>query len=348
MYQPKFTITPEINNRIAEIERIREVVNKSRILPEQEVILRFRAKVDAIHSSTSIEGNILNKKEVERVLGGEIVKANERMITEALNYKKAIDWMEKRLISSGKIAIKDILYLHYLIMKDLLLKEKVGFFRKGLVYIVDIIKGKEIVRYVGPEGKRVKKLIEELLIWLNQEGSKLHPILIAGLLHYEFVSIHPFSDGNGRVTRLLTLFFLWLNKYDFKRVLVPDIYYWQNRLVYYDALNRAKTYDGRKGIDITPWLDFFTKGFLAVAKDLEKEITAVSLSGKDGEIVRLSNDDLIMVDFVKQMGKADLQDIVSILNGSERTVQRRLKGLVDKKIFKKYGKARSLFYKLAK
>jgi len=348
MYQPKFTITPEINNRIAEIERIKEVVNKSRILPEQEAVLRFRAKVDAIHSSTSIEGNILNKREVEKVLGGEMVKANKQMITEALNYKKAIDWMERRLIESGKIEVKDILQLHYLTMKDLLLKEKVGFFRKGPVYIVDVINGQDVVRYIGPKGERVKRLIKELLIWLNKEGSRLHPILIAGLLHYEFVSIHPFSDGNGRVTRLLTLFFLWLNRYEFKRVLVPDIYYWQNRMAYYDALNRAKTYDGRERVDVTPWLEFFTKGFLVVAKDLEKEITSVSLSGEDREIVRLSNDDLMMVDFVKQMGRADLQDILSLLNGSERTVQRRLKGLVDKKIFKKCGKGRGVFYKLAK
>lgn len=348
MYQPKFTITPEINNRIAEIERIKEVVNKSRILPEQEVILRFRAKVDAIHSSTSIEGNILNKGEVEKVLGGEMVKANERMIIEALNYKKAIDWMEKKLVDSRKIGIKDILQLHYLTMKDLLPKEKVGYFRKGPVYIVDVIKGQDIVKYIGPKGEKVKRLIEELLTWLNKEEGKLHPILIAGLLHYEFVSIHPFSDGNGRVTRLLTLFFLWLNRYEFKRVLVPDIYYWQNRMAYYDALNRAKTYAGRRSVDATLWLEFFTKGFLTVAKDLEKEITAVSLSGKDQEIIRLSNDDLIMVDFVKQMGRADLQDIISILNGSERTVQRRLKGLVDKKIFKKYGKGRAIFYKLVK
>ncbi|MFH0942615.1 MAG: Fic family protein [Candidatus Beckwithbacteria bacterium] len=348
MYQPKFTITPEINNRIAEIERIKEVVSKSRILPEQEVVLRFRAKVEAIHSSTSIEGNILNKKEVEKILGGEIIKANESMITEALNYKKAIDWMEKRLIKPGKIEVKDILQLHYLTMKDLLPKEKVGVFRQGPVYIVDVINGQDVVRYIGPKGVMVERLIKELLIWLNQESGRLHPLLIAGLLHYEFVSIHPFSDGNGRVTRLLTLFFLWLNRYGFKRVLIPDIYYWQNRLAYYDALNRAKTYDGRGRVDVTPWLEFFTKGFLIVAKDLEKEITAVSLSGKDKETIRLSSDDLIMVDFVKQMGKADLQDMLSIINGSERTVQRRLKELVDKKIFKKYGKARSVFYKLAK
>ncbi|MFH1289600.1 MAG: Fic family protein [Patescibacteria group bacterium] len=344
MFKPKFEITSEINNRIAEIERIREVVSKSKILPQQEVVLRMRAKVDAVHSSTSIEGNVLNKREIEKVLAGERVRASEKTITEALNYKKAIDWMEKRLSEFKRIGIKDTLNFHRLLMRNLLANEKVGVFRKGPVFIVDVMKEKDVVKYIGPKSERIEELVKELLTWLKEEGERLHPVLTAGILHYQFVSIHPFSDGNGRATRLLTTMYLWFKKYDFRKTLALDTYYWQNRIGYYEALSRAKTYDGREGVNITPWLDFFTKGFLETVKDLEKEITAVSLSNGSGQIVRLSNDELLIVDFTKQMSRVDLSDVLQILDISERTAQRRLKGLVDKKILKKHGKGKNVYY----
>lgn len=347
MYKPNFKITPEINNRIAEIERIREVIKKSSILPQQEVVLRLRAKINSIYSSTSIEGNLLNRREVEKVLGGERVRASEKMIIEALNYKKAIDWIEKRLGSINQIKIGDILKLHDFLMKNLLPHKKTGSFRKGSIYVVDATKQGDVVKYVGPRGEKTEALIKELLEWLKKERNKLHPVLTAGLFHYEFVSIHPFSDGNGRATRLLTMMYLWLKRYDFRKTLALDTYYWQNRMDYYQALSRAKTYTGRREADITPWLEFFTKGFLAAAKDLENEITSVSLSD-NGQVIRLSNDELLIIDFAKQMKRINLQDVLKILGSPGRTAQRRLKRLVDNKIFKRLGKGKSIYYQLVK
>lgn len=346
MFKPNFTITPEINRRIAEAERIREVVSKSRILPRQALILRHRASVDAAHSSTSIEGNTLNKQEVEKVLTGKLVRANERMIVEILNYKKALNWIEKRLTQNVGIENKDILNLHSILMKDLLPHEKTGNFRKGPIYVVNVEKNRDVVRYTGPKAAQVNELIRALLTWLKNDGRKLHPILAAGLLHLEFVSIHPFSDGNGRLARLLTMLYLWLTKYDYKKVLVLDTYYWQNRLEYYAALDRGKTYHARKNADLTPWLDFYTKGFLETASDLEKEITAVAVSGNVKNIIRLTSDELTIIDFAKQMGRIDVQDMLDILNLPQRTIQRRLKTLVDKKLLKKRGKGKSVFYQL--
>jgi len=345
MYKPVFKITPEINNRIAEIERIREVVRKTKILPQQEVILRMRAKLDSIYSSTSIEGNVLSKREVEKVLGGKRVRASERMILEALNYKAAIDWMEKRLRENRSIKEVDILKIHGFLMKEILKEDKVGSYRKGPIYIVDVKKAGDVVRYIGPKAKEIKRLIKELLGWLRKDGKKLHPVLAAGILHYEFVSIHPFSDGNGRTTRLLTQMYLWTKNYDFRKTLAIDTYYWQKRMDYYKALSRAKTYDLRRRTDITSWIDFFTKGFLAVSQDLEKEITAVALSDRK-TVVRLSREELLMVDFVKQMGKIDLKDVLGFSDLTERTAQRRLKGLVDKKVFKRLGKGKGVYYQL--
>ena len=140
---------------------------------------------------------------------------------------------------------------------------------------------------------------------------------------------------------------LWFKKYDFRKALTLDTYYWQNRMDYYQALSRAKTYNGRREVDLTPWLEFFTKGFLTAAGDLEREITSVSLSDSR-QVIRLSKDELLIIDFAKQMGKIDLRDVLEILGLPERTVQRRLKGLVDNKILRRLGKGKKAYYQLVK
>ena len=344
MYKPRFTITPEINNCIAKVEAIRQKVKDSKILPEQEVILRFRATIEAVHSSTTIEGNALNKNQVIKALAGKM-NAWERAVIEVQNYKKALDWLAKRAKKKKEISLQDILKLHSFVADKLLPSHKVGKIRSGPIYIVDIINKKEIVRYIGPTAIRVADLLNDLLVWIKKAKKELHPILIAGILHYEFVSIHPFSDGNGRMTRLLVKLFLDLQSYDFRQALVLDKYYLENRLAYYDSLNRAKEYEKQRKADLTSWLNFFVKGFYEVTKDLEKEISVVSVSD-DIEVMRLSNEEIQLLDFVKQFGQISISDVLPILQLSERTAQRRLKTLVNKGLLVKHGRGKNIFYKL--
>lgn len=344
VYLPKFTITPAINNRIAQIERIRQIVNSSRILPQQEITLRYRAAIDAVHSSTTIEGNPLKRQEVVKVLAGKLVQAPERAITEVVNYKKALDWLAKRQQQSTPITITDILRIHSFTMADLLSSQKVGHFRPGPIYIVDVKNNRDYLRYTGPKADQVEKLINELLAWLNREGKKLHPVLTAGILHYEFVSIHPFTDGNGRVTRLLTLLFLRLNHYGFRDVLIPDTFYLQFRRQYYQALSQAKTYNRQRLADLTPWLDYFSWGLLVVAEELKKNITLVCLKKKSEKSIELSSAEITLLDFCKTMGKLDLQAVIDILEIPRRTAQRWLSTLVDKGLLIRKGKGKNIYY----
>ena len=193
MFIPKYTITTEINSRIAEIERLRTVIDHATIMPEIEVNLRFRATVVSVHSSTSIEGNPLNENQVRKVLKGEVVRAPDYAIMEVLNYKKALDWLGQLEHTRQRLRLTDILTLHKLLMTKLLPDEKVGHWRPGPVYVVDEIKGKDVVRYTGPDAEDVPHLITSFLQWIpSQYKTKLHPVLLAGLIHYLFVSIHPF------------------------------------------------------------------------------------------------------------------------------------------------------------
>jgi len=342
MYHPRFTITPEINNYIARIESIRQKVKDTKILPEQEITLRFRATIDAVHSSTTIEGNPLNKNQVIQALAGKL-NSWEKAVIEVQNYKKALDWIAGRIKNGNDLSLKDILRLHAFVSDNLLPKQKVGHLREGPVYIVDIIGRREIVKYIGPSPKQLLILLNDLFDWLRENKTALHPILAAGILHYEFVSIHPFSDGNGRVTRLLVKLLLDLTGYDFRGALVLDKYYLANRLLYYRSLNQAKHYQAQRKADLTNWLNFFIRGFYETAKDLEREISIVSISSNKS-VIRLSGEEIQILDFVKQMGKITSRDIADIIKGSERTIQRRIKALMRKQLLAKKGRGKNSYY----
>jgi Fic family protein len=344
MYQPKYTITSSINSKIAEIERIRTLVDQSKILPQQELVMRQRAAIEAVYSSTSIENNPLNKDQVKAVAQGKRVRAAKQDIIEVQNYFLAWKWLIKRFQQKKLIKEKDVLKVQEIMMKGLLVKSKLGDYRPGPIYIVD---GKEQLRYQGPKSTQVRYLVQELLDWLEREKT-LHPVLKAGIFHYEFVSIHPFSDGNGRTTRILTLLTLWLAGYDFKQVLVPDSYYWQQRSDYYEALNNAKIYLEQRKADLTTWLEFFTAGFLKEALELERQISVVSISGDVDTPLRLTADQMELLDFCQQLGKISLSDVVDILKVSKRTAQRRLEALVKIKLLQKKAAGPATYYVIKK
>lgn len=347
MFQPKFTITSQLNNQIAQIEKFRQIVESSRIVPEQEIDLRYRAILESVHSSTSIEGNSLNSAQVKNVLVGKKVRALDQAIIEVENYKKALDWLNQRSQIKKKLSVQDVFKLHALVMNRLLPVERTGQIRPGSVYIIDEIGDQDIIRYTGPSASKVKALLSDLFFWVNDQGKKFHPILLAGILHFEFISIHPFSDGNGRVTRLLTKLLLSTLGYDFKGVLVLDNYYAQNRFVYYDALSLGKTYVQRNQANLTPWLEYFVSGVVIEVESLAEELSMMSL--KEGETpVELSKEEIVLLSFVKQFGQISLAEARDIVLGTERTAQRRLKKLMDNGFLIKKGQARQTYYELMK
>jgi len=345
MFQPKFTITPEINTRIAEIERLRTLVDQAVILPELEVQLRFRATVEAVHSSTSIEGNPLNELQVQKLLHGKSITAPDYAIRVVLNYKKALDWLHSQEIMDKQFLSRDILDLHSLVMDRLLPAKKVGHFRSGDVFVIDQVGKREILRYTGPQASLVPQLVSSLLKWISvQEKSFLHPVLLAGLVHYMFVSIHPFSDGNGRSTRLITSYYLKKWGYDFRETLSLDTYYIQHQLGYYQSLSLGEDFDTRMEADLTTFLDFFTKGFLESAQNLTQYIQAGKVLDQNQKPMRLDYEELTVLDYTYQFGAITIQDAIDVLSLPKRTAQRRLMDLVEKGILKVDGQGPATRY----
>lgn len=351
MFKPNFIITPVLLNSISEITETKAIVERSRVLPLNEAQLRRQAIVRMTHTSTSIEGNKLAEFQVGKVLSGMTVIADHKSILEVRNYQQALIEIEQFSKAHGSLSLFFILKLHKILMKNLLEPKKIGHFRPGSIYVVDDLgDGREHMRFKGPDAKKVAFLLNELLKWLKKaEKEQIHPILMAGIFHLQFVTIHPFSDGNGRQARLLTQLILYQKGWDFRKILVLEDYYNRDRLSYYNALNAAQGKKYHEGEDITSWLEYFVRGFQAEAQKVEEAITSIGFgrASDESEQVFLSKDELQIMDFLTTTGKITSHDVRDVLGIALRTAQLKLKGLVLKKLIKLQGKGPSTYYLLA-
>ncbi|MDA2936135.1 Fic family protein [Patescibacteria group bacterium AH-259-L05] len=352
MFQPKYTITHTILNDLLEIAEVRSLVLHTPILPKQEIKLRRQALVRMIHSSTGIEGNILNRYEVEKVLVGKKVDAPRRDIFEVKNYRDALYYISKFVESKRQITVQTILKIHGLATKNTIDSDKCGKFRKDRVYVVSRRGGEIIeIRYTGPEAKKVPKLTKDLVIWINKaKHDNTCPIIAAAIAHSEVAAIHPFADGNGRTARLLATLILYQRGYDFRKLFALEDYYNQNRPAYYKAIHLGKNYQERLKADSTNWLEYFVSGFKFEMKRVKDIIIPLSLDAKmKGKIgqVYLTKQQIKIVDFVLAMGKIDRSDVEEALDVSKRTAIRLINSLINIGILKSKGEGKKKFYVLS-
>ncbi|KKT84862.1 MAG: Filamentation induced by cAMP protein Fic [candidate division WWE3 bacterium GW2011_GWC2_44_9] len=345
MFIPKYKITNKIVSQLTEIAEIRALVSKSTLLPEREMFLRRAAVVKMVHSSTSIEGNTLKEHQVAQVAEGKEVPAEKNQVLEIRNYLAALRDVDLLAGRGEVITTQAILRLHKVIINGLVEKEKAGMFRPGQVYVVNVLPNKEEeVAYTPPKSTEVPEKVAELVGWLKGNG-EIHPVLKTGLFHYQFETIHPFTDGNGRTGRLLTLLQLYLSGWDFKKILVLEDYYNRNRKAYYEALQTGATYKTRQDADLTNWLEYFVAGFLDEAKRVKDQVLNLSVVGDVGSTRNvLDKDEIQIVDFVITMGQITSEDVADILGVPKRTAQDKLKRLEDAKVLKKKGSGPNTVY----
>ena len=359
MLEPNYSITPKTLSNMTEIAEIKAVVERSRVLPLNEAQLRRQAILRMAHTSTSIEGNKLAEFEVGKVLEGKSVRASQKDILEVENYYKALKKLEEMaksrrgLIAQEKnLKLGEILSLHKIVIEGLAEKEKVGKFRPGDVYVLDDLgDGREMLRFKAPPATQVKKMIEELLEWVKQSKKDgTHPIIRAGILHLQFVTIHPFTDGNGRVARLLTQLLLYRDSWDFRKIIVLEDYYNRDRMSYYNAENKAQGKKYQKDMDFSLWLEYFTTGFLVEARKVLEQIQSIGFGkvSKKSEQIFLDKDELQIMDFLTTTGRITSDDVADILNLSKRAAQLKLKKLVSNKLLKVEGSGPSTYYILSR
>jgi Fic family protein len=188
-YQPPYTISPEILNRVAAIS---EAVGRLTVLTDKARTLRLRRinRIRTIHGSLAIEGNTLSEAQITAILEGKRVIAPPREVQEVKNALAAYD-----LFGTWKPeAEKDLLEAHRMLMSGLI--DEAGLYRHGGV---GVMAGQQVI-HMAPPADRVPQLMGDLFGWLA--AADVHPLIASSVFHYEFEFIHPFADGNGRMGRL--------------------------------------------------------------------------------------------------------------------------------------------------
>lgn len=241
------------------IEGARQVVDLLPLPPDAALAMRHAARQSATRNSTAIEGNTLNDRQIRQALVSSEPPQNE-MEQEVRNYWRALEWIEAQLEAGQVIAEDFIQQLHCIILvRGTGRRGTRSAYRTTECPVVDAATGH--IDYAPPIPKHVPELMTDLVRWLHsKEATSLPGPIRAGLLAHRFVSIHPFTDGNGRTTRALATTELWRSGYDLRGFLSLEEHYEQNRNAYYANLQMglpSNYYEGRHDPDHTPWLEYF-------------------------------------------------------------------------------------------
>lgn len=259
VFKPNFRITAKNIRKLVQIEELKTAVEKLPITPALLKSLRETALLNSTHYSTQIEGNLLTLPEVAAVKAGKKVPGRERDETEVRNHFAAFHHMEKLAKTKQPIRESDIKYLHGLVMTG---KLKSSPYRTQQNVIRNAGTGRIV--YLPPEPQDVPELMRDLTQWIIaqlDDGDMPVPV-VAALAHYQFATIHPYMDGNGRTARLLATLILRGHGYDLQGIYSLDEHYAKDLGAYYSALTVGthNYYDGRAEADVTGFIDYFCGG----------------------------------------------------------------------------------------
>ena len=261
MFKPKFNLTPAITKALMEIEACRQAITRLPLSVPMLESLRKTARLLSTHFSTQIEGNKLSASQVEEVIaGGGRFPGRERDEAEVRNYYLALEFVVTLGRTKERLTEKTVRSIHGLVLAG---QQKPTKYRDAQNVIRDGRSG-EIV-YLPPEAKDVPAFMKDLVAWIDAEiqRDELPIPVIAGLAHYQFATIHPYYDGNGRTARLLTTLILHRGGYGLHGIYSLEEYYAKNLNSYYQALAVGASHNyylGRAEADVTKFLAYFTLG----------------------------------------------------------------------------------------
>ncbi len=262
-YIPQYKITSKIIRYLTSIEKAKEIVGSLHLPFDLELKFRKEALVKSTHYSTKIEGNALTMAQTKKLLEGQDIVARERDKREVLNYYECLGFISQSAKLKMKVTEKFVREIHSINLNGILKGKLRGGYREAQNVIMNAAT-KRVV-YMPPEMKDVGVLMKSLVSWINQE-KEIHPVIKAGITHYQFVTIHPFMDGNGRSARALATYLLYLENYDLKQFFSLEEFYSEDRAQYYQTLQscQGNNYYDHPNADITLWLEYFVGGVAVV------------------------------------------------------------------------------------
>lgn len=342
MLQPKLTISNQITHDLTQIERARGFLDAATLSGEWIGRMSQRALLLEAHHTTHIEGTRLTLEESERLLAGENVPgADPDDARELLNYRDAFEFVSACLNDGKPITESLVREIHqYLVAEVRGGNAHPGQYRTVQNYVVNSATGQVI--YTPPLPAEVPPLMQQLVDWLNAP-SEIHPVLIAGIAQFQLVHIHPFVDGNGRTSRLLSTLCLYRTGYDFKRLFTISEYYDRDRPAFYAAIQGVRAAD----MDLTGWLEYFTSGLATQMQEMvgrgQRVIKADLLAQKH----QLNDRQIAAITHLQEHEFLDIEQLEALCPGvTRRSLQRDLKDLIDKRVLQSHGEARAIRYSL--
>lgn len=324
MFAPVFTLTPALTKALMSIEADRQAVDSLPMDVAMLASLRETARLVATHYSTMIEGNRLTQVQVQQVLEGAQFPGRERDEREVKFYYQGLQEVERLAGLNREITEKDIRTIHGLVHDG---KPKPTPYRDGQNVIRDSASGAII--YMPPEAKEVPGLMSDLVRWINSqlESQELPVPIVAAMAHYQFATIHPYYDGNGRTARLLTTLILHKSGYGLKGIYSLDEYYARNLSGYYKALTVGPSHNyhlGRAEADITGFIDYFCRGMADAFAAVRAQATQAAARGaRDATpaLRALEPRERKLLELFRTQGTATAAEIARHLGLSPRTVQ---------------------------
>jgi Fic family protein len=341
-FNPKFTITNRMTSAITQIERARGFLEAARLSDDWVREMGNQALIKEAHHTTHIEGTRLTLDQAERLWKGEIVpEADLDDTRELLNYRSAFEFVSQCLDSGDPISEGMIREIHRKLVEGVRGgKAAPGEYRRIQNYVANSVTGEVI--YTPPSAFEIPIMMSEMVRWFDSD-LEIHPVLISGIAQFQLVHIHPFLDGNGRTSRLLSILCLYKAGYDFKRLFTISEYYDRDRSAFYKTIQSVREND----MDMTGWLDYFITGLetqmIEVKERGEKVIRRDVLTQRHN----LNERQAKAIEYLLQYDRLTIQDYeVLCPEVNRRSLQRDLKIMIEKELIDSEGATNQLVYLL--
>lgn len=342
------TITEDILSIIAELDEFKGAWRAlGTLAPERLSALRHVATIESIGSSTRIEGSKLSDREVEKLLSNLKIKSfNTRDEQEVAGYATV---METVFLNWKEIVLTEnhIKQLHNDLLKYSGKDERHRGEYKKLDNHVEAFDetGKSIgVVFQTANPFDTPRLMVELVEWTNMtlEENRHHSLITIAVFIVTFLQIHPFQDGNGRISRILTTLLLLRVGYLYVPYSSLESIIEQSKESYYLALRRTQGTIQSEAPDWEPWILFFLQALRQQKRKLEAKVEKENLMQKN-----LPDLSLQILDMVRSHGRTTLSDCVAATGANRNTLKRHLQKLVREGYLLKQGVGKSTWYILA-
>jgi Fic family protein len=340
-------ITPEILGLIAKIDEFKGAWRAlGTLAPDRLSALRRVATIESIGSSTRIEGSKLSDRDVERLLSNLQIKTfTTRDEQEVAGYAEVMDLV---FASWADIALTEnhIKQLH----RDLLVYSEKDSWHRGnyksssnSVVAFDENGLQLGVVFETATPFDTPRLMTELVTWTQAERSlaQLHPLLLIGLWVVIFLEIHPFQDGNGRLSRVLTTLLLLQAGYSYVPYSSLESVIEMNKEAYYLALRQTQGTIRTEAPNWQPWLLFFLRSLAEQMRRLNKKVEREKLV-----LAPLPELSLQIVEFTREHGRMTMADAIRLTGSSRNTLKQHFRALVEQGHLNQHGSGRGVWYEL--